>query len=213
MTDTHEHSVLRRAEQELVVARARTRDLEAFIRIYRELVTAPGLSAVADQPELLSSVSTSAVSRPPVSLADSDLSITDAAEKVLRAVGRPMKGREIAERLLDWGFPYPAGVQKLRSSVGGVLSRKVGMKDAFWRPKPGTFALLEWENERENDARGGAEGRLRGPVRSDTDSDRIPVPVSRSENDVLRDGELRPSAVASGRDLSLSVLQPLREMS
>lgn len=145
MANAHDDGLLALAERELAAARARARDLEGFVRVYRELVTTSTSSPVPEDGPSARATSSGAVSRPPVSLADSELSIADASEKVLRAVGRPMKARDIAERLLDWGFPYSAGLQKLRSSVGGVLSRKVGSRDSFSRPKPGMFALLEWE--------------------------------------------------------------------
>ena len=156
-----------RAVEQLEAARARVRDLEGFVRVYAELMgsvtmpEAPPESAAPPTPP----APPAPPRRPEVSLADSGLSISDAAEKVLRHFGRQMRAREIAATMLEWGFPYENTLHELRASVGGVLSREVREGGIFTRPAHGTFGLKEWggasladdEEEEEGEEQGGTD--------------------------------------------------------
>lgn len=156
--------LLSRAEMELEVAKGRVRDLEGFVRIYRELVgtalAMPQGAAGPSHPRPLVHAPRTG-ERPEVLLADSELSISEAAEKVLRHHRRAMKAREIAETMLAWEYPYKGSVHELRASVGGVLAREVREGGAFTKVATGTFGLKEWfsdpdlieeEEEEEEDA-------------------------------------------------------------
>lgn len=137
-------AIYTRAVSELEAARARVRDLEGFVRIYPELVCTAfampqGAAGPPQPPPVVRAPRTG--ERPEVSLADSELSISEAAEKVLRHHGRAMKAREIAETMLAWEYPYKGSVHELRASVGGVLAREVREGGAFRKVATGTFSL------------------------------------------------------------------------
>jgi hypothetical protein len=147
MNNSPDNALLARAIRELESTRARVRDLEGFIRIYPELIgTAfemPSLeTAPVDTP--VEQTTAAPTLRPEISLADPGLSISEAAEKVLRHHAREMKAREIAEALLAWDYPYQGTIQELRASVGGVLARKVREGEIFTKPESGLFGLAEW---------------------------------------------------------------------
>ena len=148
-------ALLAQAQEQLAAARQRVRDLEGFVRIYQELrrgVPASALTpvpperSVADTPWLPNDRgrTVSRNDRPAIVLADPDLSISEAAAKVLRHSGYPMKARRIAETMLAWQYPYTKGVDDLRASVGGVLARAVREGDTFVKLATGLFGLAEW---------------------------------------------------------------------
>lgn len=142
------HELYDRAVRELEAARVRVRDLEGFCRVYAELMgsafTMPAAPPESTPPAGPAATLPAPTPRPEISLADPGLSISDAAEKVLRHFRRPMKSREIAETMFAWEYPYEGTVQELRASVGGVLSREVRENGIFTRAALGVFGLKEW---------------------------------------------------------------------
>lgn len=168
--DQGDDGLLAQALAQLEEAKRHVRDLEGFVRIYTEFrKRGPGgalPAVVADvssaapsadliqqaQPEpvrqtggmTLPMLMESSRSRPAMILSDPDLSISEAAAKVLRHFGEPMKARRIAETLLSWQYPYSKGVDDLRASVGGVLARAVREGDTFTTVNRGVFGLVEW---------------------------------------------------------------------
>ncbi|CAN5332927.1 hypothetical protein BH24GEM2_BH24GEM2_13520 [soil metagenome] len=151
MTELNGGSLLVRAQQELDALRTRARDLEGFIRVYRELagsaLSMPAAPEVQEPSPVRVAVPDSAPARPPVALSDPDLSIPEAAEKVLRHFGAHMKARQIAETMAQWGFPLKGrSIQDLRATVGGVLARKVREGETFTKPEAGVFGLAEWDD-------------------------------------------------------------------
>jgi hypothetical protein len=162
MNDLPADTLLVQALAELETAKVRVRDLEGFVRVYTELRRSGVATPTQNAPAALVSAhrlesrlepldglqqdaaTAMAPTRPGVVLADPDLSITDAAVKVLRYFGQPMKARGIAETMLAWGFPYPKGVDDLRASVGGVLARAVREGNEFTKLATGLFGLAEW---------------------------------------------------------------------
>lgn len=158
MDDLGTDNLLMQVMAELEVVAQRKRDLEGFVRIYtefRRIGRTNALSQIqvpADRPAATSLQVEDAgrlnagSARPGVVLADPDLSLVDAAAKVLRYFGEPMKARRIAETMLAWGYPYSKGVDELRASVGGVLARAVREQDGTFTKLEtrGVFGLREW---------------------------------------------------------------------
>ena len=145
------NEVYLRAVRELAAAKERVRDLEGFVRMYPILMgeafsmpTGDAEPAPAAALQAVRAVVNPQLSRPEVSLNDPDLSISEAAAKVLRHTMRPMKARELAETMLRWGYPYKGTPSELRASVGGILSREVREQNTFSKPAVGTFGLREW---------------------------------------------------------------------
>lgn len=149
-----EDNLLTQALADLERAKLRVRDLEGFVRIYSEYrrsgpagrsLPPPPTTELAPITAPLVEAQRANGERPGVVLADPDLSITDAAAKVLRYFRQPMKARRLAETMLAWGFPYQKGVDELRASVGGVLARAVREQDGtFTKWGTGVFGLREW---------------------------------------------------------------------
>ena len=178
-------AVLRLAE-----AQQRARDLEGFVRVYPELVGSAfampteGVAEPEARPVLLDPEPRP---RPEVSLADPELSISDAAAKVLRHRMRPMRARELAETMMEWGFEYPNSVQDLRASVGGVLAREVREGGIFTKQGKGVFGLTEWgdavgDDDGDDEGGDGLEGGERTdphPLLQFDDNPFAPQPVER----------------------------------
>lgn len=78
-------------------------------------------------------------------LKDEDLSLSDAAKIVIRQDGTPLSVPEIADRLLQRGYPYNKDKSTLKQSLAGVLGRWARKGEEFFRPKKGKYAPIEWE--------------------------------------------------------------------
>lgn len=82
----------------------------------------------------------------PLSLAGEGIPITDAAARVLGAVGEAMSAEDLGRAMLAAGYRYSKSLTKLQTTVRGVLGRDVrtNPRTVFARPERGRFGLREW---------------------------------------------------------------------
>jgi hypothetical protein len=148
-------AILERIERELATVEARAQELRSARKVIAELM---GVDFKASNEPI--QVATGQIARAyaqgrqargDLELQRVGLTMPEAAEIVLGRAGKPLTSRQIAERLLEGGYPYKKGINVLRSSIGGVLSMKVRDHDTFVKVAPGTFALAEWGLESVDD--------------------------------------------------------------
>jgi hypothetical protein len=72
-----------------------------------------------------------------------------AAEVILRDLGKPTGWREIMRLMKARGFPYDRNDETFRLSLVPGLNRKAVKGEVFTRPMPGVYGLIEWNNNAE----------------------------------------------------------------
>lgn len=75
-----------------------------------------------------------------------DVTIVEGAKAVLEHAGTPLKSRRIAERMMEAGFRYDRGINRLRDSIGTMLNREAKNGDTFEKHAPGLYGLRELDS-------------------------------------------------------------------
>ncbi len=75
-----------------------------------------------------------------------NLNLGEVGVLALRDVGRVTGLSEMADYLIAGGFPYPAGRNRLRDSLGVALLRRLNEDDTLFKEGPGLYGLSEWKN-------------------------------------------------------------------
>jgi len=82
----------------------------------------------------------------------------DAAETVLRGLGRPLHIRSLIEAIQATGFHADRDFETMRTTLVSTLDRKVKAGQTFTKPEPGTYGLLEWRTEGHGAGNGNGQG-------------------------------------------------------
>lgn len=128
------------AESQLEEARERAEKYRNFLNVLEEF-TGNGDARVSQHD--IDSVS--GRSGDGLDLSGPGVTVAEGAEAVLREAGKPLKNRQMAERMFAAGFEYEGDVKKLRNTVGTLLNRDAGEDGTFEKMAPGLFGLREWE--------------------------------------------------------------------
>lgn len=119
-----------RIETRLVALAEEARELETFLGVWMRL------SPRETQSDML---------RPSGPLADPTIEIKEAAVYAFQQAPKAMRSRELAERLIDMGFPYDKGIEALDASLRGILSRNTEEQEGpFTKFDRGLYGLASW---------------------------------------------------------------------
>lgn len=124
-------------------------------------------------------------SKPEAKASINRLTLVDAAVKMLREAGKPLKASEIRDRLEDAGYGHD-DPDTLRRSLNGVLSREFRKGKLLTRPESGRYGLREW---REDDGvddlfRQESPGSGEGGSRSDSGAAASEARISNKEGEM-----------------------------
>lgn len=69
------------------------------------------------------------------------MTIGEAAFEILKAAGKPLKNRQIAERMVDADFRYDGDIKKLRNAVGVAMVRMAEAGEGVEKLARGVFRV------------------------------------------------------------------------